>query len=316
MCKRILWICLVLFLSAAVVVLASGKKETPADQQLVVGFSLMNVTNPQFYDQIEEVTRIVEKENGGKLIIHDAQFDAAKQVSGLEDFISQKVDGILVISVDSEALGGVVKKAKEAGIPVVAIDADCNAPDKVAFVTSDNFTSGQLIGDYMAKRLNGMGNVALIDYPVLQVCRDRIDGIMDAFKGYPDIKVIANQKGGSMTDALKIAETWLQKYPDIDAIYGINDQNALGALTALENAGREKETFVVGNDGTPEAYEAMKKGRNFGATIKQQSALLGKNSIETLLKVIKGEKLTETYIKVPVFLVTQDDIQSGKVKVD
>ena len=306
---------LVLLGLALSVSFAAGTTEK-GKKKLVVGYSLMTMMNPQYYDCINEIKKVVEEENGGTLIMHDSQFDAAKQVAGMENFISQQVSGIIVNAVEERALYDVLKKAREAGIPVVCMDSEVASPDKTALVTSDNYDSGVKIGQYLASRLRGKGgNVLLIDYRVLSDCRKRIQGIKDALKDYPEVKILDEQKGGSMTDALKLAETWVQKFPVIDAIYGINDQNALGALTALTSAGRTK-AFVVGNDGTPEAYQAMADKRNFEATIQQQSKVMGHTAIMTLLKAIKGEKIEQKDIFIPVYLVTQKDVLNGITRED
>jgi ribose transport system substrate-binding protein len=272
----------------------------------------MNFTNPFFIDMRDAIKEAVEA-RGAVLVEFDSQFDAAKQMSGIEDLINQKVDGIILNPVDTNAVVPAIKKANEANIPVVTVDVNAADGEVASFIASDNVMAGRLVGEYIVEKLHGKGDICVIDYPIAGNCVQRIEGLMAAFEGH-EINILGQQKGGSVTDALRIGETWVQKFPKVDAIFGINDQNAIGALTAFETANRQDELFVVGVDGIQEAYDIMKSGRHFGATSVQQPKVIGTTAVETIFKVIAGESV-EKEIQVPVYLVTQEDILSGKVQV-
>lgn len=292
-----------------IIILVFSFSANGASKKVRLGVSFMNLSNPFFVGIRESIVKSA-KTAGVEIVEFDSQFDAAKQLSGVENFIAQKVDGILLNPVDSNAIVPAVMSANSSKIPIVTMDTTASDGNIQCYVSSDNIAAGRVGAEYIVKRLNGKGKICVIDYPIIQVGLERIEGLYQVFKKYPNIQIIAQQKGGSTTDALKLGEVWVQQFDKIDAVWGINDQNAIGALTACEQANKN-DTFVVGVDGIPEAYDAMKEGRNFGATAAQQPDQIGKIAFDTMMKVIKGGKVPKE-IKVPVKLVTQADIKAGK----
>jgi len=129
-------------------------------------------------------------------------------------------------------------------------------------IESDNYLAGKLCAEYIAKRLNGKGKIAVIyGTPGLSVMRERTDGFMDEIKKYPDIKIVAQQNGNfNMADGMAAAEAILTAHPDLDAIYAENDPMALGTVQALKQQKYKKDTFVAAVDASPAGLEALKKG--------------------------------------------------------
>ena len=285
--------------------------ETSEDEEgPVIGFCLQNLTNPQFFDQIDAVQAVVDAA-GGTLIKMDAQFDMAKQVNQIENLISQGVDGIMVTSVDPNGLVEVIKQADEAGIPIIAIDAFLQTEGLTALVTSDNYAGGYAIGQQMNKDLGGEGNLFVVNIVQLIDCQERVQGVWDGLGPDSNVKFITQQNGGDMAAGMQVMEAWLEKYDDIDAVYCINDSNALGCIAAIKAAGREDEIKVYGNDGTVEAYADMAKDDSIlMATVQQQSTTMGRVAAETLLKAINGEKV-DPIVFIPVYMVTKEDVQNG-----
>lgn len=277
-----------------------------------VGFVAYSYSNPFFVSVREGIKKELESQ-GYTLVDVDGQADAAKQVSGAESLVAQKVDGIILNPVDGQAIVPVVKKANDAKIPVMTIDQNAGGGDITCFVASDNVLAGKLVGEYLAKRLNGKGNICVTDYPQGSAGRDRTQGFNDAIKGFPDIKIIAQQTSADVTGSAKLADTWIKQFKKIDAYFGINDPSALGFLVAIEAANKQKETFVVGVDGSKEAIDAMKNDRAFGATSAQQPELMGKTTAQKMIEVLKGGTV-EKEIKIPVYLINQEDVKAGKVK--
>lgn len=311
-CSRSLLISLAVVL--ALTLTLYGQTTTAAAAQKIgkIGFTAMTFNNP-FFITVRDAVRQVVEANGGTLVEFDGQFDPAKQMSGVENFINQRVSGIVLNPVDSNAIIPAVLEANRANIPVVTADVNAAGGQITSFVASDNIMAGRVIGEFLVRKLGGKGNICVIDYPLVTSGRERIEGLMQVLKKYPNIKILAQQKGGTVTDGMRLAETWLQQFQHIDAIFGINDPNALGALTAIEAANRQKETFVVGIDGSKEAYDAMKAGRSFAATAAQSPKDIGRVAAENLIKAIKGESVPKD-VKIPVTLITREDILSGKVK--
>jgi len=276
-----------------------------AAKKIRIGVSYMTLSNP-FFVSINDAIKAGTDKGGIELIVADSQYDVAKQVKDVENFISMGVNAIILNPVDSQGVVTAVQKANDAKIPVLAIDTTAASGDIACHIASDNYQAGKVGAEFIAKQLNGKGAVCLIDNQTIDVGIQREKGVMDVFNQYPGIKVLGSQKGGSESDALKIGEVWVQRFPDLDAVWGINDQNAMGALTAYEQAGHSK-LFVVGIDGIQESFDAMKDGRKFLATAAQQPDIIGKDAIENAVKIINGEKVDKE-VQVPVKLITKDNI--------
>lgn len=281
-------------------------------EKLTIGLTVGTLANP-FFVAMGKGAEEAGKELGAEILVESAEYDLAKQTSQIENFITKGVDVILLNAVDTKGIAAAVQQAKAAGIPVIAVDT--NADGGVdATVTSDNYQAGKLAGEYVIEQLGGKGNIAIIDGPPVSAVTDRIQGFEDAIKN-SNIKVVAKQNGeGSREKALTVTESILQANPSgsIDAVFAINDPEAIGAEIAQEQADRKDEFFIVGVDGAPEATEAMaKEGSTFVATSAQSPSDMVKKAVEVGMKVRNGEKVEEL-IKVPVDLVTQETLDSYK----
>ncbi|KKI92806.1 ribose ABC transporter ATP-binding protein [Bacillus sp. SA1-12] len=283
-----------------------------SDDKLTIGLTVGTLANP-FFVAMGKGAEEAGKELGAEVLVESAEYDLAKQTSHIETFITKKVDVILLNAVDSKGIAAAVQQAKDAGIPVIAVDT--NAEGGVdATVTSDNYQAGKLAGEYVVEQLNGKGNIVIIDGPPVSAVTDRIQGFEDVIKE-SGIKVVAKQNGeGNREKALSVMESILQANPagSIDAVFAINDPEAIGVEIASEQAGRKDEFFIVGVDGAPEATEAMsKEGSSIMATSAQSPSEMVKKAVEIGMKVKNGEDV-EDLIKVPVELVTQDTLDSYK----
>ncbi|KKI88425.1 ribose ABC transporter ATP-binding protein [Bacillus sp. SA1-12] len=289
---------------------SSGQENS--DAKLKIGLTVGTLANP-FFVAMGKGVEEAGKELGAEVLVESAEYDLAKQTSHIENFITKKVDVILLNAVDTKGIAAAVQQAKDAGIPVIAVDT--NAEGGVdATVTSDNYQAGKLAGEYVVEQLNGKGNIVIIDGPPVSAVTDRIQGFEDVIKE-SGIKVVAKQNGeGNREKALSVMESILQANPSgaIDAVFAINDPEAIGVEIASEQAGRKDEFFIVGVDGAPEATEAMaKEGSSIMATSAQSPSEMVKKAVEIGMKVKKGEEVEEL-IKVPVELVTQDTLNSYK----
>jgi ribose transport system substrate-binding protein len=288
----------------------NDNKEQKGDKKLTIGLTVGTLANP-FFVAMSKGVEEAGKELGAEVFVESAEYDLAKQTSQIENFITKKVDVILLNAVDTKGIAAAVQQAKDAGIPVIAVDT--NAEGGVdATVTSDNYQAGKLAGEYVIEQLGGKGNIAIIDGPPVSAVTDRIKGFEDAIKD-SKIKIVAKQNGeGNREKALTVMESILQANPSgsIDAVFAINDPEAIGVEIAQEQADRKDEFFIVGVDGAPEVTEAMaKKGSTIKATSAQSPSEMVKKAVEIGMKVKNGEDV-EDLIKVPVKLVTQDKLDS------
>lgn len=292
---------------------AADKTPEPAktDKKVVIGLTVQNLSNP-FFVAMSKGAAEAGKKNGAEVITVSADGDLAKQTAQIEDFITKKVSMILVNAVDSKGIAGAVSQAKQANIPIIAVDVGADGGVN-SVVTSDNFLAGKLAGEYIVKRLNGKGNVAVLDGPPVTAVTDRIAGFEEAIKS-SEIKIVAKQNGnGNRETSLTMMETILQANGKgkIDAVFAINDPSGVGAKIAAEQAGRDKEMFIVGVDGAPDAVTALKEKKSFAGSSAQHPFDMIQTAVDVGFKILKGEKV-EPLIKVPVDLITQENVDSYK----
>ncbi|WP_261134615.1 substrate-binding domain-containing protein [Bacillus sp. Marseille-Q3570] len=306
---------LLLFMSACGNNETSGQENESAGNKkgnLKIGLTLNNLANP-FFVSMSQAAEEYAEELGAEIIIQAADADLAKQTSQIEDFITQGVDLILLNAVDSEGIAGAVAQADAAGIPVISVDVGAGGGIE-GTVTSDNYQAGVLAAEYMIEDLGGKGNVVVIDGPPVTAVKDRIAGFEDTIEG-TDIKVIAKQNGeGNREKGLQVMESILQANEPgtIDAVFANNDPVAIGAEIAQQQAGREDEFYIVGVDGSPDVIKAMKKeGSSIAGTSAQNPGEMVKKAMDVGIQVLDGESIEEV-IKIPVDLVTQENLDSYK----
>jgi ribose transport system substrate-binding protein len=278
------------------------KKETKDSMKDVkVGVSISTLNNP-FFVSLKDGIEKEAKEKGMKVTVVDAQDDTAKQISGIEDLILQKVDILLVNPTDSSAISSAVQSANEAGIPVITIDRSSEEGDIETFIASDNVAGGELAAEYLVKELGENAKVVELEgVSGASATRERGKG----FHNIADkqLEVLTSQTAEfDRTKGLNVMENILQGKKDIQGVFAHNDEMALGAIEAIKAAG--KDIIVVGFDGNDDALKAVENGE-LKATIAQQPALIGKEAVNASEKVLKGEKVDET-ISVPLKLVTKE----------
>ncbi len=236
--------------------LAAGLSVSSFAAEYKIGMSFQELNNPYFVTMqqaLEEAAASI----GAKVLITDARHDVSKQTSDVEDMLQKKIDILLLNPTDSTGVEGVVKSAKKAGVVVVAVDANAKGPVD-SFVGSKNYDAGVMACEYLGKALSGKGDVAILDgIPVVPIL-ERVRGCKDAFKKYPDIKIVTTQNGKQQRDqALTVTENMIQANPRLVGIFSVNDGGAMGALAAIDASG--KDIKLVSVDGAPEAIKAMQK---------------------------------------------------------
>lgn len=271
-----------------------------------IGVSVADQSNP-FYIEILDGMKSALRD-GDELIVMDAAFDPAKQITDIEDMIQQGVSVMLIDPVDSKGIQASLNACEAANIPVIAYNSPVEDSSKVvSTVASDNFMAGQLIGEELAKELNGTGKVVMLTYNVAQVCLDRANGFKDAISKYPDIQIVAEQEIQPGVDtALPVMENMLQSYPDLTGVFALNDPSAIGCAAAVEAAKLLDKIKIVGVDGSEDGKKAILEGKLL-ASAAQHPIDIGAISIRTAYKVLEDPSTVEKDIKVPVELVNKDN---------
>jgi ribose transport system substrate-binding protein len=276
----------------ALISLANGLPSATAADKLVIGFSQGTMNHPWRVAMVDGNKKYAaEHYPDVDLVITDGQNQATKQVSDVESLISRGIKVLVISPLQAQALTPIVKQAMEANIPVVTLDREVNT--KVTCqVGAQNKPIGVEAGKFIAEKLNGKGNVIEVQGTAgASATIDRHDGFRDALKDAPGIKVVADQFCDYLREpAVKFVEDMLQRFGpgEIQAIYAHNDEMALGAIKAVEAAGRSKEIVIIGIDGQNSAFQAVKDGKLAATFIYPFCAPEG---IEYAYKIAKGEQV-------------------------
>ncbi|MCI8464408.1 MAG: sugar ABC transporter substrate-binding protein [Lachnospiraceae bacterium] len=276
-------------------------------KKLKIGLTLSFYNDPYFID-MRNVVKDWCDENGYEFLEFDGASDAAKQAAGIENMMEAGIDGLILAPVDSAAVVPQVQKCNEAGIPVITVDCNADGGEIVSFIESDNRSAGILCAEYLGERLEGKGNICITNAPNSSAARDRDEGFREVLaEKYPDIKILDTQKSGDMPTGMNIGENWASQYADLDAVFCIDDNSALGVQAAFEAAGRT-DIFTVSVDGSEQPVKDILDGRLVAATAAQQPKQIGALACEALLDHISGKEVEE-HIQIPVILVTKDNAQ-------
>lgn len=266
-----------------------------------IGVTLLT-REDDFYRELEAGLREAAQKNGFDLIVQSGDKDLSKQQSQIDNFIVQKVDAIIVCPTDTKGIAPAIERANAADIPVFTADIAAGGGNVVSHVASDNVEGGRLAAKYIAEAIKGEGKVGIIGQPEVQSVIDRETGFKEEIAKTASITVVPTLNGGGVRDrALKAADDLLQGNPDLKAIFCINDETALGALSAAE-ARNKTDLIIVGYDAAPEALEKIKKGTALKADVAQQPRDIGTKTIESIAKHFKGESV-EAKVNVPVKII-------------
>lgn len=257
-----------------------------------IGVSIQN-REAQFYQDMEAGMRSEAAKYGYSLNVVDANRDNALQQSQVEDFISQHVDAIVLTPYDSQAIGSAIAEANRAGIPVFTADiaSTSRLGTVVAHVASDNVQGGFQAGKLMCAAVRDEGQVAIIDEPEVTSVQDRVRGFRQALAQLcPQVTIVADVDGGGARDqAESDMSDILQSHRGVTGVFGINDDSALGALTAVKAAGLVGKVQIVGYDAEPEARTAIAAGQMYGDAV-QYPEIIGKDTIDTIHEYFAGKK--------------------------
>ena len=283
----------------------------PGPSKVTIGVSLLTRTHP-FYQDLEAGLAEEAAARGYELNVQSGEFDVARQKDQVESFIVARVAAIVVCPCDSKSIGTSIHAANQAGIPVFTADIAVLAAGVrvVSHTASDNVAGGRLAAQAMAQALGGKGKVAIVDHPEVESVMLRVRGFEEETARAPAIQVVAKLTGRGMKEAaFRTAEDILQAHPDLDGIFGVNDDSALGALAAVEKAGRLGRVTIVGFDAVPEARQAIAAGRVY-ADVVQQPRTIGRETIRAIAAYMAGQSVPSVNL-IPCRLYTTDDAQAG-----
>ncbi len=299
------------FILLAMMILAACSMEAPgssseeesgdggeASGDYTIGFSVSTLNNP-FFVTLNEGAEEKAAELGATLTVVDAQDNASKQASDIEDLIQQEVDLIMINPVDSEAVAAAVESANSANIPVITVDRSAAGGEVVSHIASDNTAGGEMAAEHLTSIVGEGAAVAELEgVPGSSAARERGEGFNKI--AAESLDVVAKQTANfNRSEGLSVMENILQANPDIKGVFAHNDEMALGALEAIEASG--KDIAVVGFDATDDAVKAVEDGRLDG-TIAQKPEMIGEMAVEAAVQSLEGEEV-EASIPVELELI-------------
>jgi ribose transport system substrate-binding protein len=291
---------------------SGDKKET-----IRIGFVMKTLSNP-FFNAMEKGAQKASKELGIEIKVQAAKEETSfqEQIDIVENMITNKVDAIVIAPAGSIEIVPIVKKAMDAGIPVINVDNRIDegaAKDAglktVPYVGASNLDGGYLAGQYLVKQLNGKGKVAVIEgIQGVDNAEQRKEGALKAFKENSSIEVVASQSANWETEqAVNITANILQANPDLKGIFAANDMMAFGAVKAIEAAGKTGKVLVTGYDALDQAIEYIKGGEML-STVDQNPADMGYYSVKFALDAINGKDVPSEYL-VDLVNITKENIK-------
>jgi len=286
---------------------ARGPATTPGTQPVgrVFGVSFQTMNNPFFVDLNDGLREVIEA-HGDQLVTLDAQFNSLKQKNDVSDLVLRNPAGVFLNPVNWEGVKGSLNQAQREGVPVIIVDAPAKDQDLVVCtVASDNLEAGRLACRALAK-VKPQAKVVILHRSVNKACIDRVAGFQEEMQKYPEMKVLDIQEGEGTTEGARpVMRDLLGRFPDLDAVFPINDPSALGVISALESAGKLDQVTVVTVDGSQDGVRAIKAGKML-STSAQFPKEIGRIAAEKMYEHIAGKPVDKD-VPVRVELITADN---------
>ncbi|GAB3629373.1 sugar ABC transporter substrate-binding protein [Pandoraea terrae] len=277
-----------------------------------VGVSVGSLGNPYFVAIAKGVEARAHQLNPGvKVIAMSADYDLNKQFNQIDNFISSHVDLIVLNAADPKAIEPAVKRARAAGIVVVAVDVAAAGAD--ATVQTNNIQAGALSCEYVARKLNGKGNVIIENGPPVSAVLDRVNGCKAVLAKNPGIKVLSDDQDGkgSREGGLNAMQGYLTRFPKIDAVFTINDPQAIGSDLAARQFNR-RGIVIASVDGAPDVEAALKSDTLIQASASQDPWAMAQMAVNIGYDLMNGKPPSNPMVLIPSMLVTRENLPAYK----
>jgi len=304
---------------------APGAVQTKKAGDITIGYAGPTLTNA-FFVGLEKGVKDGAAQQGFKLKETNANGDASQQFNDAVNLLNQGVDVLVLTPIDSNGITPAVQQANQKGVPVFTLDRGSNGGTITSFVETDNVSAGKQaaawIGEQMTARYGtAKGNVVDLQGLIgTTAAKSREEGFQAGIKALPGLTVVANQEGGfDQEKSLNAMTNILQAQPQIDAIFGANDDNTVGALRAIDGANRFKpigdkaHIFIIGLDGTAQALDAIRQGKQ-DATISQNPIKMAERSMGFVKDLMVDGKTVPAHDYWPTILIDKKNIDSPEVQ--
>jgi ribose transport system substrate-binding protein len=278
---------------------------------------VMKTLNNPFFIDMQNGAEQAAKKLGVNLLVQapEREVDVEKQMQIIENLIEMKVGAICVSPSGSKEIVPAIKKANQAGIPVLVVDTRVDeaalreAKGRVAiFIGSDNVEGGRLAGEYIVNKLGGEGKVAILEgIPGHETADARLKGFHQAIAKAPGIEIVSSQTANWERDqGFNVFQNILQSHPEVQALFACNDMMALGAVEAIAAAGKTGEILVIGFDAVKDAREAIERGEMEGS-IAQFPHEMGRLAVEKAVELTDGKNVPDL-LSTKIELITKDKL--------
>jgi len=277
-----------------------------------IGITVGSLGNPYFVTIVRGAEAKAKEINpAAKVTAVSADYDLNKQFTQIDNFISAHVDMILLNAADPKAIEPAVRKARAAGIVVVAVDVKAAGAD--ATVQTDNVKAGELSCNYIAKKLGGKGNVIIENGPQVSAVVDRVNGCKTELAKTPGIKILSDDQDGkgSREGGMNAMQGYLTRFPKIDAVFTINDPQALGSDLAAKQLHRSG-IVISSVDGAPDIETALKSDTLIQASASQDPWKMAQTAVTVGYDLMNGRKPANSLIQMTPRLITRDNVASYK----
>jgi ribose transport system substrate-binding protein len=301
-------------LAGAALALVMSSAPSSAKELKSIGVSLGSLGNPFFVALSKGAEFEAKKTNPNvKITAVGFEYDLGKQVTQIDNFIAAGVDMILLNPGDPKAVGPAIKKAQAAGIIVVAVDTAADGAD--AIVTTNNVQAGEISCQYIVDKLGGKGDVIIENGPQVSAVIDRVNGCKSVFAKASGIKVLSSDQDGkgSREGGLTVTQGYLTRFPKIDAVFAINDPQAIGTDLAARQQQRTG-IIITAVDGAPDIEAALKDPatQQVQASASQDPFFMARRAVQIGVSILNGQKPASTVELLPSKLITRDNVGEYK----
>ncbi len=326
---RVSSVILAIFLASVIVGCASNSTSTSTGSgaQASGGSSNLKIIvvpktlGSSYWDVVQQGAQCAASKMQNVSIVWDgttAETDVSGQITLLQNYITQKPNGIIYAATDAKALVQISTQATQQGIPVENIDSGTNPqPSNVPLFATDNTASAAKAADLLGTALNGTGDIAVIEFVKGSATNDqRVNGFKTELASkYPNIHIVADQQSNSdVNTALSVTQDILSKYPHLSGIFAANDQSAQGAAAAVKAAGVKGKVKIVGWDASTTTIAALQNG-TISNLVLQNPFKMGFDSVKAMVNQLRNNTKAATE-DTGVTFISQSNINSPQIQAD
>lgn len=308
--KRTVIVILTVMMLVPVMVFAGGQQEAAGSDVFRVAVSFPPANNAWQAKMLDSALDEAAKDTDEFHFVIKNAVDDTDQLNILTTFMQDEYDMIICLPGNGTLMTPICEEIYDAGIQLMIVDRPIDSDKFTALLGGDNYLCGSNAAKYIGDRLGGQGDIAILrSYVGIPIDLDRYNGFVDVIKkDYPGINILVEADGEFNQDAGLIAmSNILPAYPKIDAVYCQDDESAVGAITAIENAGRTDVQFVTGFGGSKAAYKLLQEGNPiFGASMSYWPTMGGR-ALALAKSILRGEDFEKMNLD-PTYVVTKDNV--------